>query len=203
MVAVLSSIALISAIITIYVKKRENKSLQYIFTPLTMLAIILIAFLNVPSPAFYQKMIVIGLIFSTVGDVFLIDSKRFVQGLLSFLLAHICFIIAFFSTPNFPSAIFYLVYVAFFLSILWRHLGKLKIPVFFYSLAIALMSWFALSRYFELNDYKSLLSFLGSILFVASDSMLAYNKFKSSFPLAEILVLSTYFTAQWLISLSV
>ena len=204
MTTVLSIIALISAIITMYAKMRENNLLQYIFKPLTMSAIISLAILNVSSPpAFYQKMIITGLIFSTVGDVFLIDSKRFIQGLLSFLLAHICFIIAFFSTPNLPSLIFYLAYIAFFLSILWKHLDNLKIPVIVYSLALALMSWFALSRYFGLNDHKSLFAFLGSVSFVASDSLLAFNKFKSSFPLAEILILSTYFLAQWLIALSV
>ena len=204
MTTVLSIIALISAIITIYAKMREIDLLQYIFKPLTMSAIILSAILNVSSPpTFYQKMIITGLIFSTVGDVFLIDSKRFIQGLLSFLLAHICFIVAFFSTPNLPGVIFYLAYVVFFLSILWQHLGNLKIPVIVYSFTLALMSWFALSRYFELNDDKSLYAFLGSISFVASDSLLALNKFKSSIPFGEILILSTYFVAQWLIALSV
>src|SRR5688572_10755046 len=204
MTTVLSIIALISAIITIYAKMRENILLQYIFKPLTMLAIILLAILNVSSqPTFYQKMIITGLIFSTVGDVFLIDSKRFIQGLISFLLAHICFIIAFFSTPNLPGLIFYLIYIGILLSILWKHLGNLKIPVIVYSLALALMSWFALSRYFELNDLISLFAFLGSISFVASDSLLAFNKFKSPFPFAEILILSTYFIAQLLIALSV
>lgn len=203
MTTVLSIIALISAIMAIYAKMRENTRLQYIFKPLTMTAIILLAILNASSPTFYQKMIITGLIFSTVGDCFLIDSRRFVQGLISFLLAHICFIIAFFSTPNLPSLIFYLAYFAVFLSILWRHLGSLKIPVIVYSLALALMSWFALCRYFELIDHKSLFAFLGSVTFVASDSLLAFNKFKSPFPFADILILSTYFSAQWLIALSI
>lgn len=200
----LSIIALISAVAAIYARVRENALIQYIFKPLTMLAIILLAVWNVSSPpSFYQKMIVAGLIFSTVGDVFLIDSRRFIQGLTSFLLAHVCFIIAFFSTPDLPGAIFFLVYVAFFLAVLWKHLGNLKIPVIVYSFALAAMSWLALSRYFELTDQKSLLAFLGSAAFVASDSLLAFNKFKSSFPLAEILILATYFIAQWLIALSV
>ena len=204
MTTALSIIALISAIIAIYAKMRENNLLQYIFKPMTMLAIILLAILNVSSPpTFYQKMIVTGLIFSTVGDVFLIDSRRFIQGLISFLLAHICFIIAFFSAPHLPSAIFYLAYIAFFLSILWKHLDNLKFPVVVYSLALALMSWLALSRYFKFGDQKSLYAFLGSVSFVASDSLLAFNKFKSFFPFAEIMILSTYFAAQWLIALSV
>lgn len=204
MTVFLSIAVLVSAIITIYGKTRENNLVQYLFKPLTMAAIILTAILNVSAPPpFYQKMIIIGLVFSTVGDIFLIDSRRFIQGLLSFLLAHICFASAFFSTPNLPSVIFYLAYFAFFLSVLWKHLGKLKIPVIVYAFALTVMSWLALSRYFELRDHKSLFALLGSIAFVVSDSLLGFKKFKSSFPGAEIFILSTYFVAQWLIALSV
>lgn len=204
MTTVLSISALLSAVVAIFAKMRGNDLLQYVFKPLTMLAVISLAIFNVSSPpTFYQKTIIVGLVFSTVGDIFLINAKRFVQGLMSFLLAHVCFIIAFFSTPNLPAAIFYLAYVIFFLAILWKYLGNLKIPVIVYSFALALMSWFALSRYFELNEQKSLFAFVGSVSFVVSDSLLAFNKFKSSFPLGEILILSTYFVAQWLIALSV
>lgn len=205
MTLTLSIIALICSIITIYAKIRGNELLQYIFKPLTMLAIILIAFLSLSSPtSFYQQAILTGMIFSTIGDVFLINDKKFfVHGLISFLLGHLCYIAAFYSSPNFPSVIFYLIYVAFFLTILWKKLDKLKVPVIVYAVTLALMSWFALSRYFEFNDSKTLFAFLGSISFVASDSLLAYNKFKKSFPLAHLLILSTYFLAQWLIALSV
>jgi uncharacterized membrane protein YhhN len=207
MTITLSIIALISAIITIYAKVRENNLLQYIFKPLTMLAIILLAFLNSATPMrFYQQMIIAGLIFSTVGDVLLIDSRRFVQGLLSFLAAHICFIIAFYSiisTPNFPSLVFYLVYVAVFSAILWKYLDKLKLPVIVYSLALAAMSWFALSKTIEHHNHETFHAFIGSLMFVASDSLLAFAKFKSRFRFAEVLILSTYFLAQWFIALSV
>ena len=198
-------IALISAIITIYAKFRENNLLQYIFKPLTMLAIILMAFLNSSSPmSFYQSAILVGLIFSTVGDVFLINDKKFfVHGLISFLLGHLCFIAAFYSSPNLPSVLCYLIYVAVFLTVLWKHLDKLKVPVIVYAITLAVMSWLALSRYFELNDGKTLFAFLGSISFVASDSLLAFNKFQKPFSLSPLLILGTYFLAQWLIALSV
>ncbi len=204
MIVWLSIVALISAAITIYAKRRENNFLQYVFKPLTMAAIILTAILQFAAPpTVYQKWIITGLIFSTVGDVFLINPRRFVQGLLSFLLAHVCFAAAFFSVLNFPSAIFYLAYVAFFLAVLWKNLGRLKIPVVVYSSALAAMAWFAASRYFELQDAESFHAFCGANLFVASDSLLAFNKFKRSFSLAHSLILGTYFVAQWLIALSV
>ena len=207
MTIILSIIALISAIITIYAKNRENSLLQYIFKPLTMLAIILLAFLHTSTPpTFYQQMIIAGLIFSTIGDVLLIDSKRFVQGLSSFLLAHICFIVAFasvLSTPNFPSLIFYVVYLAGFSAVLWKHLGKLKLPVIVYSLTLAAMSWLALSKTIEHHNHHTFHAFIGSLMFVASDSLLAFNKFKSAFRFAEGLILATYFLAQLFIALSV
>lgn len=201
----LSIIALISAIITIYAKLRENEVVQFIFKPLTMVAIILIAFLNSSAPLnFYQKAVLAGLIFSTIGDVFLVKDKQFfVQGLISFLIGHICYIVAFWTVPSFSTVVFYLVYIGFFLTILWKHLGKLKIPVIIYSLAIAVMSWMALSRTIENHNHHTLHAFLGSVMFVASDSLLAYNKFKSPIPLAPIWILGTYFLAQWFIALSV
>jgi len=205
MVIALSIAALIAAIITIYAKTRENKSLQYVFKPLTMLLIISIAVLDISAPpTFYQKMIVAGLIFSTVGDVFLINQDRFfVQGLISFLIGHFCYVAAFWTTPNLPSGLFYSFYVAFFLTVLWKHLGKLKIPVIVYAVTIAVMSWLAFSLYFDSNGANFLFAFLGSLFFLSSDSLLAYNKFKKSFSIAHPLILSTYFLAQWLIALSI
>ena len=205
MTLTLSIVALISAILTIYAKLRDNELLQFIFKPLTMIAIILLAFLNSSaSMSFYQKAILAGLVFSMIGDVFLIKDKQFfVQGLFSFLIGHICYIVAFWTSPNLPSAIFYAAYIAFFLTILWKHLGKLKIPVIIYSLAIAVMSWMALSRTIENHNHHTLHAFLGSVAFVISDSLLGFNKFKSPVPLAHVWILATYFLAQWLIALSV
>ena len=204
MILTFSIISLISGIITIYAKLRENDSLQFIFKPLTMVAIILLAFLNSSAPlTFYQKAILIGLIFSTIGDIFLIKQDRFfVQGLVSFLLGHICYIIAFWTSPNSISGLFYAVYVVFFLSILWKHLGKLQFPVVFYSLVLAVMSWMAVSLYLESQNNKTLFAFFGSIVFIVSDSLLAFNKFKTPFRLAHLWILATYFLAQWLIALS-
>ncbi len=205
MTVFLSIVALISAVITIYAKVRENYALQYVFKPLAMAAIIATAFFNSSSPlSFYQKAILVGLIFSTVGDVFLIDQKRFfVHGLLSFLLGHFCYIAALWTAPNLLSGIFYLLYVAFFLSVLWKGLGKLKIPVVVYAVTLAAMSWLAFSLYLKSDDDKFLYAFLGSISFLVSDSLLAYNKFKTPFALAQPFILSTYFLAQWLIALSI
>ena len=201
----LSLMALVSAILTISAKAKDKEILQFIFKPLTMLAIFLLAFSHSPLPmSFYQKAILAGLILSTIGDVFLIkQDKFFIHGLISFLLGHLCYIAAFLTEPNFPCAFFYLVYVVSFLALLWKFLGKLKLPVIFYALTIAVMSWLALSRFLEINDLKTFSALIGSLFFVTSDSLLALNKFKTPLKYGHFYVLSTYFLAQWLIALSV
>jgi uncharacterized membrane protein YhhN len=44
-----------------------------------------------------------------------------------------------------------------------------------------------------------LLFIAGAIFFVASDSMLAINKFKNNFPYANVLIMFTYAAAQFCI----
>jgi len=62
-------------------------SLKYIFKPLTTLLVILLAFEQGSSISpVYKMLILAGLSFSLVGDVFLMLPKdRFVAGLVSFL----------------------------------------------------------------------------------------------------------------------
>ena len=43
---------------------------------------------------------------------------------------------------------------------------------------------------------------LGAALFVLSDSLLAWNRFRNPFPAAQALIHATYFPAQWLIAIS-
>jgi uncharacterized membrane protein YhhN len=205
MTLTLSIIALISAILTIYAKLRENELLQFIFKPLTLLAIILLVYLNSSAPMnFYQMAVLAGLIFSLIGDVLLIRQDRyFVQGLIAFLLGHLCYIAAFWTDPNLLSGLFYLIYVIFFLRLLWPGLGKLKVPVIVYAVVIATMGWMALSLTINHHDHHTFHAFLGSVVFIVSDSLLAFNKFKTKISLGPFWILATYFLAQWLIALSV
>jgi uncharacterized membrane protein YhhN len=69
--------------------------------------------------------------------------------------------------------------------------------------AITTMAVFAAGRYIALGGTKPLLAFLGAVLFLVSDSVLAYDRFGRKIGPARILVLGTYFPAQLLIALSV
>jgi uncharacterized membrane protein YhhN len=81
--------------------------------------------------------------------------------------------------------------------------ANLKIPVVFYALAISIMLAAAFNFYLAIKTPEALFALSGAFLFVISDSALAYNKFNKEFYLAKLVILATYFLAQWLIARSI
>jgi uncharacterized membrane protein YhhN len=209
MVIGLTLLALISAILHIRAESVGPKRNVYLFKPLTMIWIILIALVAESRvSSIYKYMIVAGLVCSLVGDIFLmLPSDRFIPGLLSFLVAHLFYIAAFASGGARPSAIWYaipfLIYGAVMLWILSPHLGRMRLPVVVYMLVILVMAWQALSRWLGTEQAGSAHAFFGALLFTISDSILAVNRFRGRVAHAHFYILGTYFTAQWLIALSV
>ena len=204
----ISALAAISAFLAIRAEYFGPRIKVYLFKPLTVLFIILIALQekNAVSQA-YRVAIIAGLLFSLAGDIFLmLPRDRFLQGLVSFLIAHICYIAAFITEGNRAFSILsllpFLVYGGLMMHALWPHLGKMRVAVVVYMLVILLMGWQAASRFLVTNQEGSLLAFTGALFFIASDSILALNRFKTGFRSAQAFILSTYFIAQWLIALS-
>ncbi len=184
-------------------------SLKYIFKPLTTALIILLAFqLDSGNYTIYKILILTGLLFSLIGDVFLMLPKdRFIAGLVSFLVAHLLFIGAMVSDlgpfyawiPFIPIA----VYMIILLWILLPKTGKMTIPVLVYALVIMVFVWQAAGRAWYLAGDSSSYAFIGAVLFVISDSVLAYNKFVKPFKLAELLIMLSYWSALVLLALSI
>jgi uncharacterized membrane protein YhhN len=206
---IFSLLTALSAALTIAAKYLEIKRLEYVFKPLTMVWIILIALLNEdPFSTRYQVLILLGLLASLAGDVFLMlpDPAKFLYGLVSFLIAHLFYITAF-TVEGGKAPIGYIVpfalYGAVMLRALWPYLGSMKRPVMVYVGVILIMAWQAANRWIDARLDGSLLSMVGAYLFVMSDSVLAVERFRGSWRSASFWVLSTYFVAQWLIALSV
>jgi uncharacterized membrane protein YhhN len=208
-VILLSILAAISGALTIIAKYRKSKRLEYICTPLTMIFIITIAILaDDPVSDRYRYLILAGLVASLAGDVFLmLPSNKFIQGLASFLIAHLFYIAAFTLEGGDPAPLWYIIPFALYgvvmLWRLWPHLGSMKIPVMIYVAVILIMAWQAANRWLQTEQEGSLLALIGAYLFVMSDSALAVERFRGGFRSAPFWVLSTYFVAQWLIALSV
>jgi uncharacterized membrane protein YhhN len=205
----LTLLALASAIFHIRAEYVGPQYHVYLFKPLTMVFIILIGLLKMRGNlSLYGYAIIAGLLCSVAGDVFLmLPSDQFVAGLVSFLVAHLFYIVAFsydtrfrvFSWSMVPFAIYGIVIF----SILSAHLGEMKVPVLVYVVVILVMGWRAYERWAETGQGAALLAFLGALLFIVSDSVLAINRFRGGFEIARALSLSTYFAAQWLIALSI
>jgi uncharacterized membrane protein YhhN len=208
-IIILTALIVCSASLTIAGEYSERRTLVYLCKPLTILLVILVALVQRhPTTAFHQWMIVAGLLFSMAGDVFLmLPRDRFIAGLFSFLVAHICYIAAFSfdggSAMPLWSAAPFLFYGGVMLWLLLPRLGKMKVPVIVYMLVISIMGWLALTRWLANAGQGSLLALSGALLFIVSDSILALNRFRGRVRFAQLLILGTYFAAQWLIALSI
>lgn len=200
---------LVTAVLAIGGEYQPKRTLVYIFKPLTTLLIIWMALTGpAATPPLYKWLIVTGLIFCLAGDVFLmLPARYFIAGLASFLVGHLFYIAAFVSDGGFHLAWGWLLplalYGLFIYRILAPGLGKMRGPVIVYILAILTMAWQAWGRWSALAGMGALLAAIGAALFVVSDSVLAYDRFRQKFTAARIVVLSTYWTAQWLIAYSV
>ncbi|HUM00990.1 MAG TPA: lysoplasmalogenase [Thermoanaerobaculia bacterium] len=187
-----------------------RRTLVYVFKPLTTLLLLAIALRGGSGPAArYGGAVALGLLFSLAGDVFLmLPRDRFREGLACFLAAHVCYIAAFTSGTGFvldpvPTAAFAALGLVL-LRLLWPGIpGRLRAPVVLYVAVILTMAVQATGRALRIHDEPSLLAAAGAALFVASDALLSWDRFRTSFRASRGAVLSTYFLAQWLIALSV
>lgn len=207
-IVLLTALAAVSAALAVISHYKRRKRTHYVFKPLTMLFVISIALLGgSDNSALYKYLIVAGLLFSLAGDVFLMFPERFVPSLISFLIAHIFYISAFISDGDLQISIFsslpILLYGAVMAAMLYPHLGKMKMPVAVYMAAILLMLLLAFNRWKGAGEMGSMYAFAGAFFFTISDSFLAMDRFRKRFPSSQFFILTTYFTAQWLIALSV
>jgi uncharacterized membrane protein YhhN len=205
LIIILSLLAVGTAGLAIWGEYKPTRTQVYIFKPLTTSLIILIALLG--EAGIYQWLIVAGLIFCLGGDVFLmLPSRYFTMGLGSFLAGHWFYIAAFTADAGVTYSWWLLPLLLFGGLIYWLlhpHLGKMRGPVIAYIITILAMAWQALGRWSVEGEPEALWAALGAVSFVISDAVLALNRFRRSFKAARIIVLTTYWLAQWLIALSV
>jgi len=193
---------------------RRDRRGVYLFKPLTtVLIIVATLWLFAPAMRRYQEIVLLGLALSLAGDVFLmLPGNRFIFGLGSFLLAQLAYVWAFSLGVGFDAAqLVWLAPFAFFglmvLVYLWRGLpdAALKGAVVVYVLVIVAMAWRAAVRAQSpvVPNLSAVTALAGACLFLASDSILAIDRFRHPFRLAQPVVFATYWAAQLLIGLSV
>ena len=205
---ILSVLAFASAATHIYADHKGLRRYAYVFKPLTMVLLLLIAvFAARDDVSVYGLAIIAGIVFSLVGDIALmLPKKQVIVGMGAFLVAHVAYIISFSSgTTAISNTWLLLPFIVYVLIMGWAFIprsGKLKLPVGIYEVAIIVMAWRALERMLQTGSTGAAMAFAGAVLFVISDSLWACNFIIKRCKKAQVLILVTYYLGQWLIVLS-
>ncbi|KAL4224940.1 Lysoplasmalogenase-like protein tmem86a [Mactra antiquata] len=176
---------------------------------ISLILFVLLNGMNITEYYRYSRRVLIGLIFSCIGDACLVWKKKYFElGIGCFAIAQICYARAFGWKPFNPyagavfSALGCVIY-----SILKPALdGIMVYLVAAYVGVICTMAWRAVARvqfFDDLVTWTKLSGCFGAIAFVISDLTLAVDKFLVPLPYAHPIIMITYYAAQFGIALSV
>jgi uncharacterized membrane protein YhhN len=141
-----------------------------------------------------------GLLVSALGDG-LLEAGFFLPGLLAFLAAHVSYAAGFCLDTRRPALLRALPF-AVWGSLIYLHLrpglGGLAIPVLVYVLAICTMMWRAAARIGahgppRRDEWAGL---LGAMAFAASDTLIAFDRFRTPLPHAQLPIMVLYWAGQ-------
>lgn len=211
---------LLSGAVYVWAATRSIRWLVYLLKPGTMALIIWLAAQQSrgTEAPLYGWLILVGLLFSVVGDVALmLPSNLFLGGVAAFFAAHVCYIGALVWGLNarlVPLDLATGAVLAAYSWFMYRRLAEgirrleqnaLLVPVAVYCAAIGVMVWRAASLLFQSvgGPISPPLVVAASLLFLASDSTLAWDRFVSPLPYRDLAVMSTYFCAQYLFAISI
>ena len=203
------AIFIITTTIHLYASYNKNQKLRNISKPWILLS--LLGFYLCTAPEI-KVTVVLALIFSWIGDMFLIlkGVKWFTIGGISFMISHFFFIISYAEYIDFNSLnnVVVILLIGLFViasSIIFKflrpHLPKpLFYPMYLYLIINGLMNCFAWFRSMCTNGVASVITAIGALLFFISDSSLFFVRFDSNSKLkTHFLVMLTYSIGELLI----
>lgn len=214
LVGILYTAALVG---TVYAQYHGAHALEFVCKPLLMVLLSLWFYYSSRRVGDrFTLLVQAGLFFALLGDVALmfthVDEFNFLIGLGAFFLCQLCYAIAFAGNvfqvggvQGLPVALLLALGIPVFAWLFaWDMLpmldAELMLPVVAYTMAIGLMGMMAAFRYMRTFLGSFLMVYIGSLLFIASDSFLAYNRFMKPFSWAPMAIMLTYAAAQWLIA---
>lgn len=178
----------------------ENKPLEYVCKPLTMVLLIAATLALDPLDDRVRTWFVVALVLCLLGDVLLmLPSDLFVPGLAAFLLGHIAYIVGMVVDGVDPGRfvlglVIVVVAMAVVGGMVLRGVGvgpepELRGPVAAYMLVISLMVATAIG-------VGHVSAIVGASLFYVSDALIAWNRFLRETPYARLSIMVTYHLAQ-------
>ena len=183
---------------------RRIKPLEYICKPAVMLALIatVVAF---DTPDERAWVFVAALAFSMLGDIFLmLPADRFLFGVGAFFLAHVAYIVGLrMDSSAALSLVAGMLVVGAFAVTVGRHIvlavrkqaPELAMPVSAY---VAVISVMVASAIATKNPYAA----VGAVVFMSSDTLIAWNRFVQPLAWAPVTIMVTYHVGQGLLALS-
>lgn len=193
-------IGLLGAIAFLVGRSLDLYSLRMLSKGLPM--VVLCAVVLRRSPDRYSRWIAAGLVASLAGDLLLeLSPATFAAGLVAFLSAHILYIKAFLSRSRELRPALALPFaawggLAFFT--LAPGLGAMRLPVAIYTLAITAMGWraTALLGGSPSAGGEPMRTAAGAVLFLLSDTLLAFNRFHEPIEGAGYGIILLYWAGQ-------
>jgi uncharacterized membrane protein YhhN len=184
---------------------RADKALEYVCKPAVMVALVGVALALEPTAAGRRDWFVAALVLSVLGDVFLmLPRDLFVAGLGSFLLAHIAYVVGF-RVDGGSAGAWALAAIAVLavdvvlarpvLAAVRREHRDLMVPVVAYMLVISAMVSAALAT-------GVAVAIVGAVLFFASDTLIAWNRFVAPRRWMPLAIIVTYHVGQTGLALS-
>lgn len=184
----------------------QNRKLMRLTKPFLVPLLLIMYFTTWNNPAF-SWIVVFGLFFGFIGDLFLMYEKNqllLTFGIAGFGLGHILYSIEIarhISSPSvLLSAIILLVYAIIGFAAyhsLSKYIEKaMKIPVVFYVIVIMSMSIFAATLLSTGYSLPRLITFIGSLCFIFSDLILGFQLFKGPTRYSYFIVMLFYISAQ-------
>jgi uncharacterized membrane protein YhhN len=186
---------------------KDQPRVRAVSKPLASLGFIVaaIGFGALESP--YGSMVLTGLILGAIGDVCLLgeQKKYFVAGLVSFLLGHVAYVIAFGSLPislpqAFLAAVAMAAVVAFVGRWVFPHAPDMRVPIGVYMLVIAAMCVVAIGAGAAGAPWMIP---VGAVMFTVSDIAVVRDRFVAPGFVNRLWGLPLYYSAQLILAWSI
>lgn len=194
------AITAVIAVVDWYAVATDRRPIEYVAKPATMVALLGVLLTLEPVEAGARPWFVAAVVLSLAGDVFLmLPRDAFIPGLVSFLLAHVAYVVALLvlGVTGVALAIGAVLVTAAVTTLGLRVVRAVResveadfaAPVLAYIVVISLMVACAVGtgRPFAI---------VGAVLFYTSDALIAWNRFVEELPAGRLAIMVTYHLGQ-------